>query len=231
MARIAVLASGGLDSSVLLADLARSNDVFPIYVEAGLAWEKHERHALDAFLAALKLDSIQRLTVLQLPVRSLYGEHWSTSGEGVPDAAAPDIDVYLPGRNVLLLGLAGVWCALNDVHEMAIGSLDDNPFPDATPEFFADYSKVLSASLSHDVRITAPYRHKHKSQIIAEFPELPLELTLTCMSPQFDGGELTEGVPLRESAVLLHCGACNKCNERQVAFREAGVVDRTKYAV
>jgi 7-cyano-7-deazaguanine synthase len=216
--RIAVLASGGLDSSVLVADLARTHEVFPVYVEAGLAWEKMERRALDAYLGALPGTNIHKLTVLQLPVRSLYGEHWSTTGENVPDAEAPDIDVYLPGRNVLLLGLTSVWCALNDVHEVAIGSLDDNPFPDATPEFFADYSKVLSASLSHEIVISAPYRQRHKSAIIAEFPNLPLELTLTCMSPQLDDGG------------LVHCGACNKCNERQVAFRDAGVADRTRYA-
>jgi 7-cyano-7-deazaguanine synthase len=216
--RIAVLASGGLDSSVLLADLAREREVFPIYVEAGLAWEKLERRALDAYLAALTSPNVRPLTVLQLPVRSLYGEHWSTTGEDVPDAEAPDIDVYLPGRNVLLLGLAGVWCALNDVPTIAIGSLDDNPFPDATPSFFADYSNVLTTSLSHSLTISAPYRHRHKAEIIAEFPGLPLELTLTCMSPLLD----EEG--------LVHCGACNKCNERQVAFRQAGVADRTRYA-
>jgi 7-cyano-7-deazaguanine synthase len=217
--RIAVLASGGLDSSVLLADLAREREVFPIYIEAGLAWEKLERRALDVYLAALTLPNLRRLTVLQLPVRSLYGEHWSTTGEDVPDAEAPDIDVYLPGRNVLLLGLAGVWCALNGVPEIAIGSLDDNPFPDATPSFFADYGAVLSTSLSHPLTITAPYRHRHKAEIIAEFPDLPLELTLTCMSPIVRGEE------------LIHCGACNKCNERQVAFRQAEVEDKTRYAV
>ncbi len=219
MDRVAVLASGGLDSSVLLADLAREREVFPIYIEAGLAWETLERRALDAYLAALKLPNLRPLTVLDLPVRSLYGEHWSTTGEDVPDADAPDMDVYLPGRNVLLLGLAGVWCALNDVPEVAIGSLDDNPFPDATPSFFADYGKVLSTSLSHPLRISAPYRHRHKAEIIAEFSELPLELTITCMSPVI------------ESDALLHCGACNKCNERQVAFRQAEVEDKTRYAV
>jgi 7-cyano-7-deazaguanine synthase len=64
----------------------------------------------------------------------------------------------------------------------------------------------------------APYRHRHKSQIIAAFPHLPLELTLTCMQPQEAGG------------VFVHCGDCNKCRERREAFREAGVDDRTRYA-
>ena len=136
MERIAVLASGGLDSSVLLADLARSHEVFPIYIQAGLAWEALEQKALDDYLGALENPNIRPVKVLDLPVRSLYGNHWSTTGEAVPNAEAPDIDVYLPGRNVLLLGLGGVWCALNGVPQIAIGSLDGNPFPDATPQFF-----------------------------------------------------------------------------------------------
>jgi 7-cyano-7-deazaguanine synthase len=217
--RVAVLASGGLDSSILLADLAREREVVPIYVEAGLAWETREREALQTFIAALHDAHIARVTILQLPVQTLYGRHWSTTGEDVPDAEAPDSDVYLPGRNVLLLGLTGVWCALNGVHAIAIGSLDDNPFPDATPSFFDDYARLLSASLSHEIRILAPYRNRHKAEIIAEFAGLPLELTLTCMAPRLIHGQ------------LVHCGACNKCRERREAFAAAGVTDRTAYAV
>jgi 7-cyano-7-deazaguanine synthase len=224
--RIAVLASGGLDSAVLLADLARENIVFPIYVEAGLAWEAQEKRALEAYLAAVASSNLpdgkaglQPLTTLEIPVRRLYGRHWSTTGEGVPDAQAPDEDVYLPGRNVLLIALAAVWCAIHDASKVAIGSLDDNPFPDATPQFFADYGRLLSGSLSHGIEVIAPYRHRHKSEIIAAFPDLPLELTLTCMAPLADAGG------------PVHCGACNKCEERRSAFREAGVPDRTEYRV
>jgi 7-cyano-7-deazaguanine synthase len=43
--------------------------------------------------------------------------------------------------------------------------------------------------------------------------ELPLALTFSCISPR--GG--------------LHCGACNKCAERQAAFRAAEMADETRY--
>lgn len=218
MERIAVLASGGLDSAVLLADLARDNSVFPVYVEAGLAWEAREKRALAVYLGALDLPNLHPLTVLEMPVRRLYGRHWSTTGEDVPGYEAPDSAVYLPGRNVLLIGVTAVWCGLQDVGAIAIGSLDDNPFPDATPSFFDDFGRVLSGALDHPLRVIAPYRNQHKSQIIARFPELPLHLTLTCMQPREQDG------------ALLHCGDCNKCRERQEAFRAAGVPDRTAYA-
>jgi 7-cyano-7-deazaguanine synthase len=65
------------------------------------------------------------------------------------------------------------------------------------------------------VQIEAPLRNLHKEDIIRQFKDLPLELTLTCMAPH-DGG--------------VHCGRCNKCRERQLAFEKAGVPDRTRYA-
>jgi 7-cyano-7-deazaguanine synthase len=212
--RVAVLASGGLDSAVLLAGLAGEATVFPVYVEAGLAWEEEEKRALRAFLAALNDANVQPLTVLELPVRRLYGEHWSATGEGVPGYEAPDSAVYLPGRNVLLIGVTAVWCALHDVGTIAIGSLDANPFPDATPSFFESYGQLLSAALAHEIEVVAPYRNLHKSDLIARFAALPLHLTLTCMAPRD----------------AKHCGACNKCRERREAFRDAGVEDRTRYA-
>jgi 7-cyano-7-deazaguanine synthase len=218
MDRIAVLASGGLDSAVLLADLASSDTVHPIYVETGLAWEAQEKRALLSYLAALELPNLQPLTVLEMPIAGIYGSHWSTTGQQVPDYGAPDSAVYLPGRNVILVGLAAVWCSLHDVSTVAIGSLDNNPFPDATPSFFEDYGRLLSTALAHDMRVIAPYRNQHKSQLIKRFQDLPLELTLTCMAP------VTLGT------TVLHCGACNKCRERHDAFLEAGVRDRTAYA-
>ena len=48
MDKISILASGGLDSSVLIAKLADGAEVYPIYVRCGFKWE-------DAELAGLRL--------------------------------------------------------------------------------------------------------------------------------------------------------------------------------
>lgn len=212
--RVAVLSSGGLDSSVLVADLAREAEVFPIYIQWGLAWEATEHEVLQNFLRALNNPAVRPLTLLSVPIKSMYGEHWSVTGKGVPALGEPDSAVFLPGRNILLIGLAAVWCSTHGVSRVAIGSLQGNPFPDATPEFFREFTRIVSVGLSHQVRLEAPYRELHKSELIKRFSGLPLELTLTCMAPV--GGR--------------HCGRCNKCGERRQAFAEAGVADRTIYS-
>jgi asparagine synthetase B (glutamine-hydrolysing) len=47
----AVLFSSGLDSAVLAAAEARTRTVHPVYVSAGLAWEREELAAVDRMLA------------------------------------------------------------------------------------------------------------------------------------------------------------------------------------
>jgi 7-cyano-7-deazaguanine synthase len=223
---VAVLTSGGLDSAVLVADLARNADVYPLYVEFGLSWEAAEQEALRTYIAALDSRRLAPLVTLAVPVNRIYGRHWSLTGEDVPNYDASIDADYLPGRNILLLGVAGVWCALHDVHRIALGSLMQNPYPDATPDFFADYGRLLSAALRHPIEVIAPYRGMEKSDLIRTHPELPLHLTLTCIGQK-------AGVSLDESGPRgpLHCGACLKCHERHQAFVEAGVSDRTRYAV
>ena len=214
MEKIAVLASGGLDSAVLLAELASTAQVYPIYVKCGLKWEAEELRALHSFLAALKNPHVMPLAVLEIPTAALYGDHWSLSGARVPDADAPDSEVLIPGRNILLLGTAAVWSSTHGVSRIAIGSLDGNPFPDATREFFQSFARALSLGLGRAIQIEAPFRGIHKEELIRRSRSLPLGLTLTCMAPK-------EGV---------HCGQCNKCRERQLAFQKAGIADRTVYA-
>ena len=75
------------------------------------------------------------------------------------------------------------------------------------------FGRDLSMGLDHKVVIEAPLRGFHKEDLIRDFKDLPLQLTLTCMAP----------------VGSIHCGQCNKCFERQQAFQKAGVVDRTVY--
>jgi 7-cyano-7-deazaguanine synthase len=210
----AVLVSGGLDSAILLGTLAAEHPaVYPIYVRTGLSWEGVERQYLDRFLTAIKTPSLQPLVVLDQPVRDLYGKHWSLQG-AAPDANAPDEEFYLPGRNVLLLSKALIWCRMHDVPTVALAVLAANPFPDATPQFFRDYAAIVSQAVGGNVAVITPFGNMTKADVIQRGAKLPLQPTLSCMSP-------VNG---------RHCGVCGKCAERGRAFVAAGVPDPTDYA-
>jgi 7-cyano-7-deazaguanine synthase len=214
----AVLCSGGLDSVVLLADVARreAGTVQPIYVSVGLAWEQEELAMLDKLLRAAPFSNLPPLVTLHFEMRDVYpSAHWAIRGEP-PAFDTPDEDVYLEGRNVVLLTKAGVFMARAKLARLFLGPLAGNPFPDATPEFFESMARTLTIGLATPIAIAAPFIGLHKADVIQLGLKLgvPLELTLSCMQPS-DG---------------LHCGRCSKCRERRDAFREAGVEDPTVYA-
>jgi 7-cyano-7-deazaguanine synthase len=213
---VAVLCSGGLDSGVLLLDLARrTGHAVPLFVRAGHPWEDAERGALARLLDAVSEPRVAPVRDLALPMGDVYGRHWSMTGAGAPGWDAPDETVELRGRNLVLLSKALVLAAIEGWPTVAMGSLGGNPFPDATPEFFAAIAATASRALRAPLEVVAPYRELTKSDVIRRGAELPLELTLSCLRPTPDG---------------RHCGDCNKCRERAEAFLAAGVADRTAYA-
>jgi 7-cyano-7-deazaguanine synthase len=210
----AVLVSGGLDSAILVGELVRDHIVVhPLYVQHGLHWETEELRHLRQFLEVIHASSLQPLQVLEMPVGDLYGEHWSITGRYVPDARSVDEAVYLPGRNVLMLAKAMLWCHLRGIPEVALASLHSNPFPDATLEFFDAYQAIVNRAIGGSVRVLLPYAGLCKMEVMQRSMGLPLELTFSCIHPR-NG---------------IHCGVCNKCAERRRAFAEAGIVDRTSY--
>lgn len=222
----AVLFSGGLDSAVLVAEEAARDEIQPIYVSVGLAWESAERAMVEQLLASAPFRRRVRPPVaLTVDMRDVYeATHWAVRGRP-PGYHTPDEEVYLPGRNIMLLGKAAVYCAAAGIGRLVLGTLAHNPFPDATPEFRSSMARTLSLGLAHDLRIDAPYAEASKADVVRRGISLgiPFELTMSCMSP----------VPPRASdpgRLPRHCGTCSKCRERHDAFVEAGVADPTEYA-
>jgi 7-cyano-7-deazaguanine synthase len=211
---VAVLVSGGLDSAILLAEMTtRHAVVHPLYVRHGLSWETVELSYLRRFVELIKCPTLQPLQVLAMPVADLYAGHWSMTGRDVPDAQTPDEAVYLPGRNVLMLAKAMIWCVLHGAGAVALGSLQTNPFPDATPAFFAGFQAIVNQAINARVEVQRPYGGMTKKAVMERGRDLPLEWTFSCIHP------------IRE----LHCGLCNKCAERRHAFEAAGMADPTRY--
>jgi 7-cyano-7-deazaguanine synthase len=211
-----VLFSGGLDSAVLLAHEVQRCEVLPMYVSVGLAWESAERAAAERLLTHPLFSRRTRpLADLFIPIGDVYPPtHWAIRGEP-PGYDTPDEDVYLVGRNLLLLAKAAILCARAGINRIALGPLAGNPFPDARPAFFAAMAEALSLGLEHPLVIVRPFEAMHKEDVIRLGASLgvPFELTLSCMNPR-DG---------------VHCNACSKCRERQQAFMAAGIVDPTQY--
>ena len=207
---VGVLISGGLDSAILAGRLlANGQRVQPFYIRSNLFWEAEEHAAVARFLAAIASPQLEPLVTLALPLDDLYQGHWSFTGRDVPDADTPDEAVYLPGRNALLIVKAALWCQMHGIRQLALAPLGNNPFPDAGDEFFASLQSALNRMGQRELEILRPFAELNKRQVMLLADGLPLELTFSCIAPR-DG---------------LHCGQCNKCGERQAAFRS---IDRAQ---
>lgn len=216
MPRTAVLFSGGLDSAVLLARELEGPDgptsdvaqgaTQPIHVRAGLAWEDAEARTIERLLAEPPFAGrVAPVITLTIDMREVYPPtHWAVTGHP-PAYDTPDEDVYLEGRNIVLISKAAVLCARLKIGRLALGPLAGNPFPDATPEFFDAMSRALSLGLGHALAIVAPLAAMHKEDVIrlGRSMGVPLDLTLSCMNPR--PGDRP-------------CGECSKCRERDQAF-------------
>jgi 7-cyano-7-deazaguanine synthase len=212
--------SGGLDSAVLAAEEARTSIVHPVYVAGGLAWEEGEQRIVRQLLGSPPLSNsatpVQPLARLEFSMRDVYpGTHWAITGTA-PAYDTPDEDVYLHGRNIALLSKAAVYAASRKISRIVVAPLAGNPFPDATPQFFAALNAAFSLGLAAPIEIAAPFAHLHKDEVVKLGARLgvPFELTLSCMNP----------------SGTTHCGLCSKCRERRDAFHAAGIADPTTYA-
>ena len=221
-----VLVSGGVDSIVLLREtLKRHRAVQPLYVRAGMAWERVERRALRRLLrllrdqrpgktAASRAHGLRPLREIAVPMGDVLAGHWSRSGRGGPGYDDGDASVFIPGRNIALFSKAATFCALERIPVLVSGILSANPFPDGSPRFLRAIERGLALGIGTRFRIATPFRTLTKDQVVRKGRDLPLHLTFSCISPRRG----------------LHCGDCCKCKERIDAFVAAGVEDRTRYA-
>lgn len=211
---VCVLVSGGLDSSVLLAEMVKEyRNVYPVYIRSSLLWEDTEIYWLKKFLSAIKSDKVKELKIINTSVGDIYDGHWSITGDDVPDKNTEDEAVYLPGRNIILLSKTAVFCGINKIPVIALADLKGNPFSDSSRRFFDLIQQSFSEGLDFPVSIITPFSELTKSEVISLSADIPIELTFSCIHP----------------VGKKHCGVCNKCQERKEAFIKIGAEDRTNY--
>ena len=217
--KIAVLVSSGVESSILLSLTGQyCAAVYPVYINSRTTWTNAELLYLPELLKSFSSPAIKPLKTLDMPVDDLYGSHWSLTGNNTPDELSTDEAVYLPGRNLLLLSKVSVWCALNDISAVVLGTLKSNPFSDTSSEFFGHIKKAIEVALNSRFNIYTPLSQLTKVQAIQLDKSLPWEKTFSCFNPVLQGDQ------------FLHCGKCNKCAERQQAFIDTGLADKSNYS-
>jgi 7-cyano-7-deazaguanine synthase len=226
MKRAVALASGGLDSSTMLA-LAKKEG-FDLYA---LSFDYGQRHRCELEAAARVAQSlgIAHHMIAKIDLR-MFGGSALTADIEVPKGRdsrnmSSEIPItYVPARNTIFLSFALGWCEVLEAQNIFIGvnAIDYSGYPDCRPEFLQAFEGVANLATKAGVEGTAKYRihapllHMTKAQIIKAGVSAGVDYSLThsCYDPSPEG---------------LACGACDSCILRRRGFEEAGVPDPTRY--
>lgn len=212
-----VLFSGGLDSTVLAAQLlADGAETLLLSIDYG---QRHAKELDKAEKIAQALGLPHR--ILRLPDLGplLGGSSLTDDQVELPEGHYAEESMkatVVPNRNMILLALAGGH-ALSigfDTIAYAAHAGDHTIYPDCRPEFADAMEKALGLADWQNLNLHRPFVNFSKEELVRKGNELgaPLELTWSC----YAGRE-------------KHCGKCGTCVERKEAFALAKVEDPTEY--
>ena len=212
-----VLFSGGLDSTVLAAQLLGDGAETRL-----LSIDYGQRHAKELQQAEKIADALGLPhRILRLPDLGplLGGSSLTDDQVELPEGHYAEESMkatVVPNRNMILLALAGGH-ALSigfDTIAYAAHAGDHTIYPDCRPEFADAMEKALGLADWQNLNLHRPFVNFSKEELVRKGNELgaPLELTWSC----YAGRE-------------KHCGKCGTCVERKEAFALAKVEDPTEY--
>ncbi|WNV87998.1 7-cyano-7-deazaguanine synthase QueC [Umezawaea sp. Da 62-37] len=217
--RVAVVLSGGMDSTTAVAEYAsRGHYLVCVTVDYG---QRHVREVRAAHEVAAHYGAEHVVVDLSGLGRELTGSALTDREVDVPEGhyAEPSMRAtVVPNRNAVLANVAVSIAMSRGASVLALGmhAGDHFIYPDCRPEFveaLANAVRVGNEGFAPPA-VEAPFLRWTKARIAARGAELgaPLGLTWSC----YRGGE-------------VHCGVCGTCYERREAFRDANVPDPTRY--
>ena len=215
-----VLLSGGLDSTVVLAQALRECDRV-----IALSFRYGQRHSkeLDSAKAVAGHYGVEH-KIIDIDLSSFRSSLTDRSFEIEKDRKeiGTDIpDTYVPARNIIMLSVAAGLCESCGAGKIYIGAnaIDYSGYPDCRKEFFDAFEEMIkkgtkAGTEGNAVKVMTPIINMSKAEIVKLGKTLnaPLHLTWSCYS----GGEEA-------------CGHCDSCILRLKGFSEAGYTDEVRY--
>lgn len=222
-AKALVLASGGVDSTTLLAMAVREYGADNVYALSIFYGQRHEREIESARAVAAHYGVEQRFLDLGAIFADSDCSLLAHSSQAVPEESYADqlaqsdgapVSTYVPFRNGLFLSSAASMALSLGCSAVYYGAHHDdwagNAYPDCSPEFVAAMARAIEEGTGGELALKAPFVHDSKADIVARGLALgvPYELTWSC----YEGGDAP-------------CGVCATCIDRTRAFEANGVID------
>ncbi len=209
--------SGGLDSTVLLAELLHVGDeVLALAIDYG---QRHRKELDHARRIAERLGIECRVADLSAIAPLLAGSSQTSAEVPVPHGHYAEESMkhtVVPNRNMIMLAVAAGWALSRKFDRIAYGAHagDHTIYPDCRPEFVEAMRHSLALADWQHVDLYSPFLKLSKADIVRLGAQRGIDFSATWSC--YEGG-------------AVHCGKCGTCVERKEAFALAGVIDPTEY--
>lgn len=216
-----ILLSGGLDSATSLA--IAKKEKYDCYA---LSVNYHQRHNYELVAAKniANFFSVKDLKEVEIDLSWLQNSALTNKSLNIPENPSTGIPVtYVPARNTIMMSLAMAWAESIDCTNIFIGvnAVDYSGYPDCREEYIKSFQNMANLATKKAVegdliKIHTPLINLSKKEIIQKGVELGVDysLTVSCYQVTSDG---------------LACGKCDSCRLRKAGFKDAGLLDPTRY--
>ena len=222
MKKAVIVFSGGIDSVCAVSYLKSKYELYGITFSYG---QKASMEIAAAKSFAKKLGLKEHKIIDIGFMKNLYGNSnvLTSSKRKIPTKF--EYSIVVPIRNAVFLSIASAWAFTLNASLVAYGAhTGDTNYPDCRPKFAKKLENAfnegesdgINSKLRKSIEIWSPYRKGlSKSDLLKTgIKKLGDSIfkTWSCYSNK-----------------KYHCGVCESCNNRKIAFKEAQIKDKTKY--
>ncbi len=222
MKKAVIVFSGGVDSVCAISYLKPKYELYGITFSYGQK-ANSEIAAAKSFAKKLRLKQHKIIDIGFM--KNLYGDSnvLTSSKRKIPSKF--EYSIVVPIRNAVFLSIASAWAFTLDATLVAYGAhTEDKHYPDCRPNFAKKLESAfnqgeidgIKSKLRKNIEIWSPYRMGlSKGDLLKSGIKVlgdSIFKTWSCYSNK-----------------KYHCGICESCNNRKIAFKRAGIVDKTKY--
>lgn len=215
-----VVISGGMDSAAALSwALNNGHQVVGL-----LSFWYGSKHNDREWQSAQKIAERYNLPIKRCRldfVADTFKSDLLTSGGEIPTGHYADPSMkktVVPFRNGIMLAIAAGYAESLEAEAVVLGNHfgDHAIYPDCRKDFVDPMASAIANGTYAKIKLISPFCSMSKTDIAKLGHDLktPFEDTYSC----YNGEE-------------IHCGLCGTCYERKEAFKDAGLIDPTEYAV